>query len=229
MCRPLAMAEALLPRREQVPGERYRHGERIRVYVVNVARGLKGPEIVCPAPIRSWFAACSSVRFRELFKLQGRLWPLLVRPAPAPRSRYELIPKASIRRVLIGPGGARVRAVMENGPWKRRYRRLVCRSGEVRRCGAVSGGRRNAGVQVISEKNQTAIAFIHDDQLSLGHRQGRPERTFGRQTDRIKDRHRIRRGTRQEDGRSAGFDQRGNRRITNTFANGKPVGIQSTG
>ena len=38
--------EALLPRREQVPGERYRHGERIRVYVVNVARGLKGPEIV---------------------------------------------------------------------------------------------------------------------------------------------------------------------------------------
>ena len=38
--------EAILPRREQVPGERYRHGERIRVYVVNVARGLKGPEIV---------------------------------------------------------------------------------------------------------------------------------------------------------------------------------------
>ena len=38
--------EAILPRREQVPGERYRHGERIRVYVVNVARGIKGPEIV---------------------------------------------------------------------------------------------------------------------------------------------------------------------------------------
>ena len=38
--------EAILPRREQVPGERYRHGERLRVYVVNVARGVKGPEIV---------------------------------------------------------------------------------------------------------------------------------------------------------------------------------------
>lgn len=38
--------EALLPRREQVPGERYRHGERIRVYVTTVARGLKGPEII---------------------------------------------------------------------------------------------------------------------------------------------------------------------------------------
>lgn len=38
--------EALLPRREQVPGERYRHGERLRVYVVNVGRGIKGPEII---------------------------------------------------------------------------------------------------------------------------------------------------------------------------------------
>ena len=38
--------EAILPRREQVPGERFRHGQRIRVYVVSVNRGLKGPEII---------------------------------------------------------------------------------------------------------------------------------------------------------------------------------------
>ena len=49
--------EALLPRREQVPGERYRHGERIRVYVVNVARGLKGPEIVVSRSHRDYLAA----------------------------------------------------------------------------------------------------------------------------------------------------------------------------
>ena len=42
---PLAMSRRCCPGREQVPGERYRHGERIRVYVVNVARGLS-PEIV---------------------------------------------------------------------------------------------------------------------------------------------------------------------------------------
>ena len=38
--------EALLPRREQTPGEEYRHGQRLRVYVVSVDRRPKGPEII---------------------------------------------------------------------------------------------------------------------------------------------------------------------------------------
>ena len=99
--------EALLPRREQVPGERYRHGERIRVYVVNVARGLKGPEIVV-----------------------SRSHPELVRRL-FEREVPELVSGAvSIIAAALSPAVA-------------------------------------TGVQVISEKNKTAIAFIHDDQLSL--------------------------------------------------------------
>ena len=54
--------EAILPRREQVPGERYRHGERLRVYVVNVARGCVDRRSSCRARIRNWFVTCSSVR-----------------------------------------------------------------------------------------------------------------------------------------------------------------------
>jgi N utilization substance protein A len=38
-------AEALLPVREQVPGERYRRGGRLRAYVVDVRRGNRGPQI----------------------------------------------------------------------------------------------------------------------------------------------------------------------------------------
>jgi N utilization substance protein A len=38
-------AEALLPSREQVPGERYRRGTRIRAYVTDVRRGSRGPQI----------------------------------------------------------------------------------------------------------------------------------------------------------------------------------------
>ena len=90
--------EALLPRREQVPGERYRHGERIRVYVVNVARGLKARKSWCPVPIRSWSAACSNVRFRNWFREPCRLWPSPARRAPAPRSPSVPTPKASTRR-----------------------------------------------------------------------------------------------------------------------------------
>lgn len=38
-------AEALLPSREQVPGERYRRGMRLRSYVLDVRRGNRGPQI----------------------------------------------------------------------------------------------------------------------------------------------------------------------------------------
>ena len=38
-------AEGLIPPAEQVPGENYEHGERLKCYVVGVARGQRGPQI----------------------------------------------------------------------------------------------------------------------------------------------------------------------------------------
>lgn len=41
----LGEVEALLPPEEQVPGENYEHGTRLRVFVTKVDKGLKGPAI----------------------------------------------------------------------------------------------------------------------------------------------------------------------------------------
>ena len=107
--------EAILPRREQVPGERYRHGERIRVYVVNVARGIKGPEIVVsrshPELVRKLFE-------REVPELVSGAVSIMAIAGEA-GARTKIAVKANTDGVnpkgaLIGPGGARVRAVMEN-------------------------------------------------------------------------------------------------------------------
>ncbi len=38
-------AESILPEREQIPGERYNPGDRVRVYVLEVRRSIKGPQI----------------------------------------------------------------------------------------------------------------------------------------------------------------------------------------
>lgn len=38
-------AEAVMPRREQVPGEHYRFGETIYVYVLDVRTGFRGPQV----------------------------------------------------------------------------------------------------------------------------------------------------------------------------------------
>ena len=42
----LGKVEALLPQAEQVPSEPYRHGERLKAYIVEVRRTTKGPQIV---------------------------------------------------------------------------------------------------------------------------------------------------------------------------------------
>ncbi len=41
----IGKAEAILPEREQIPGERYNPGDRIRAYVLEVRRTVKGPQI----------------------------------------------------------------------------------------------------------------------------------------------------------------------------------------
>ena len=141
--------EALLPRREQVPGERYRHGERIRVYVVNVARGLKGPEIVVsrshPELVRKLFE-------REVPELVSGAVSIMAIAREAD-ARTKIAVKANRGRQSEGRSDRPrrcSRACGDGEPWagEDRYRRLVCRSGEVRRGGTVSGGRhRCAGNQ----------------------------------------------------------------------------------
>ncbi len=42
----LGKVEALLPEREQVPGETYKHGERIKCYISEVKKTTKGPQII---------------------------------------------------------------------------------------------------------------------------------------------------------------------------------------
>ncbi|MCW4386708.1 transcription termination factor NusA [Salinibacterium sp. SYSU T00001] len=56
----LGTIEAILPPEEQVPGEDYAHGSRLRVYVTSVSKGLKGPQITVsrthPSLVRKLFA-----------------------------------------------------------------------------------------------------------------------------------------------------------------------------
>ena len=41
----IGKAEAILPEREQIPGERYNPGDRVRAFVLEVRRATKGPQI----------------------------------------------------------------------------------------------------------------------------------------------------------------------------------------
>ena len=56
----LGTIEAIMPPEEQVPGEDYSHGKRIRVYVTNVSKGTRGPQVTVsrthPGLVRKLFA-----------------------------------------------------------------------------------------------------------------------------------------------------------------------------
>ncbi len=110
----LGRVEGRIPPQEQVPGEIYNHGDRIKCFVVEVKQGMKGPEIMLsrshPALVKQLFAL-------EVPEINDRIVEIMAvareaghRTKIAVRThRAGVSPKGS----LIGPMGARARAVMD--------------------------------------------------------------------------------------------------------------------
>jgi N utilization substance protein A len=109
----LGIVEAVLPPAEQVPGEKYPHGARLRCYVVAVRKGLKGPSITVsrthPNLVRRLFAlevpevADGTVEIAALAREAGHRSKVAVRAG---------VPGVNAKGACIGPMGQRVRAVM---------------------------------------------------------------------------------------------------------------------
>ncbi|GAA0834700.1 transcription termination factor NusA [Streptosporangium amethystogenes subsp. fukuiense] len=109
----LGKIEAVLPHSEQVPGEEYVHGERIRCYVVQVKKGHKGPSVTLsrthPGLVKKLFAlevpeiADGTVEIAAIAREAGHRTKLAV------RSRR---PGVNAKGACIGPMGSRVRNVM---------------------------------------------------------------------------------------------------------------------
>ncbi|MGC4770521.1 transcription termination factor NusA [Micromonospora sp. DT44] len=109
----LGKLEGVLPQSEQVPGERYVHGERVRCVVVHVAKGMRGPQITLsrshPALVKKLFAlevpeiADGTVEIGAIAREAGHRTKIAVRSTT---------PGVNAKGACIGPMGQRVRAVM---------------------------------------------------------------------------------------------------------------------
>jgi N utilization substance protein A len=105
--------EAVLPPAEQVPGESYVHGERLRCYVVNVAKTFRGTSVTLsrthPNLVRKLFAmevpeiADGVVEICAVAREAGHRTKIAVRSKR---------PGVRARGACIGPMGSRVRAVV---------------------------------------------------------------------------------------------------------------------
>src|SRR3954453_7877836 len=109
----LGKIEGVIPPEEQVPGENYDHGERIRSYVVQVKKGHRGPLVrlsrTHPNLVKKLFAlevpeiADGTVEIAAIAREAGHRTKIAV------RSRK---PGVNAKGACIGPLGSRVRNVM---------------------------------------------------------------------------------------------------------------------
>jgi len=163
----LGRIEAILPPSEQVPGESYEHGDRIRAYVVQVRKGHRGPSVQLsrthPNLVRKLFAlevpeiADGTVEIAAIAREAGHRTKIAV------RSRK---PGVNAKGACIGPMGSRVRNVMHElrgekidiVDWSEDPAEFV---------GNALSPARVSSVQVIDEAARTARVIVPDYQLSL--------------------------------------------------------------
>jgi N utilization substance protein A len=163
----LGKLEAILPPGEQVPGERYLHGERIRCYVLHVRKGYRGPSVTLsrthPNLVRKLFAlevpeiAAGVVEIVAIAREAGH------RTKVAVTSQQ---PGVNAKGACIGPMGSRVRNVMTELHGEKID--IVDYSGEASEfvASALSPARVTR-VKILDEQARVAQVIVPDYQLSL--------------------------------------------------------------
>ncbi|MBT0568408.1 transcription termination factor NusA [Williamsia sp. CHRR-6] len=108
-----AGTEGVLPAAEQVPGETYRHGDRIKCYVVGVLRGSRGPQITLSRTHPNLVRKLFSLEVPEIS--QGAVEIVAVAREAGHRSKIAVhtsVGGLNAKGACIGPMGQRVRNVM---------------------------------------------------------------------------------------------------------------------
>lgn len=179
----LGKVEAIMPPAEQVPGESYAHGTRLRVLVVAVRREARGPQVVVsrthPGLVEKLFKlevpeiASGIVQIKAIAREAGHRTKIAV---------VSTSPDVSAKGACIGPMGQRVRSVMHELndekidiiDWSPDPARFVAE--------ALSPARVSS-VTVVDAATRSARVIVPDYQLSLAiGREGQNARLAARLT-----------------------------------------------
>ena len=163
----LGGVEAVLPPHEQIPGEKYLHGERIRALVLEVTRGPKGPSITVsrshPTLVKRLFAlevpevSDGRVEIASIAREAGHRSKIAVRAT---------LSGLNAKGACIGPMGSRVRAVMaELGDEKIDI--VDYSDNPAKFVAAALSPARVSSVTIVDERAHSARAVVPDFQLSL--------------------------------------------------------------
>ncbi|MCR6483104.1 transcription termination factor NusA [Amycolatopsis sp. OK19-0408] len=159
--------EGVLPSAEQVAGESYEHGSRLKAYVVTVSRGNRGPQITLsrshPNLVRKLFAlevpeiADGTVEIAAVAREPGHRTKIAVKSTVA---------GVNAKGACIGPVGARVRNVMSELAGEK-IDIIDYSEDPARFVGNALSPAKVVSVRVVDERAKTARVVVPDFQLSL--------------------------------------------------------------
>ncbi len=162
----LGKVESLLPRSEQVDGERYEQGSRIKAVITEVRSGTKGPQVILsrrdPELIKTLFELEVPEIADGLVEIRG------VAREPGYRSKIAVESHAQgVDPVgaCVGPRGSRVRMVVSELrgekidiiPWNAEPARFIAKALSPARVREV----------LVDDESREATVLVPDDQLSL--------------------------------------------------------------
>ncbi|MBM4336512.1 MAG: transcription termination/antitermination protein NusA [Deltaproteobacteria bacterium] len=162
----LGRAEAILPRKEQVPREMFRVNERIRAYVQDVLKESKGPQIVLSRACTEFLTKLFEQEVPEIY--EGIVRIEAAAREPGARSKIAVVSKDSDVDPVgacVGMRGSRVQAVVQElrgekvdiVPWS---------ADPVRYVVAALAPAQVVRIMVDDEKRSMDV-IVPDDQLSL--------------------------------------------------------------
>src|SRR6187401_2156100 len=162
----LGKVEALLPRSEQVDGERYEQGSRIKAVIIEVRSGTKGPQVILSRRAPQLIEALFELEVPEiadgLVEIRG--------VAREPGYRSKIAVESHVQGVdpvgaCVGPRGSRVRMVVSELrgekidiiPWNTEPARFVAKALSPARVREV----------YIDDETKEATVVFPNDQLAL--------------------------------------------------------------
>lgn len=162
----LGRTDAILPEKEQIPWERYRQGDRIRAYILDVEMTHKGPQIVLSRTHPGFLIKLFEQEAPEVY--EGIVEIKNAAREPGSRAKiavYSTDPDVDPVGACVGMKGTRVQAVVQElrgervdiVPWTLDAAEYVCRALQPAKVSKI----------ILDEDEHAMEVIVPDDQLSL--------------------------------------------------------------
>src|SRR5881396_359905 len=173
----IGKAEAILPEREQIPGERYNPGDRIRAFVLEVRRTAKGPQISLSRTHPGYLARLFQT---EIPEIQEGI--VLVKATAREAGERAKVAVASTKRdvdpigACVGLRGTRIQVIsrelrgekIDIIEWSHDPSTFVARALSPAKVSSVTIAEEPAeGGEAHGETHMAALVVVPDNQLSL--------------------------------------------------------------